>query len=81
MRIPCPEQKKPCRHRGQSSLDDASAAKAGAGTGFLGLAGAFVNTGFSVVCLPVLHLHNRGLLSESSTQRCKEQSKIKSQPI
>lgn len=55
--IPCSEQKKPCRHLEQSSFDEVVFAGATKGTGFLGLDAAFNITGFSVVCLPVLHLH------------------------
>lgn len=59
MRLPWSEQKKPCRHLEQVSLEDAPAVELeeGAETGFFGLGAAFVNTGFSVVCFPVLHLH------------------------
>ena len=54
--VPCSEQKNPCWHLEQVCFDDASGAGAGAGTWFFGGAG-FASTGFSVVCLPVLHLH------------------------
>lgn len=58
MKLPWSEQKKPCRHLEHDSFDDASVAggAVGAETGVLGF--AFDNTGFSVVCLPVLQLHS-----------------------
>lgn len=59
--IPWSEQKNPCRHLEQDSFEDVPSPDIGAceaaGTVALGLVSAFFNTGFSVVCLPVLHLH------------------------
>ena len=65
MTLPWSEQKKPCLHLRQDSFEDVLVAGAAMGgeNGFFGLgvgvAFAFANTGFSVVCLPVLHLHHR----------------------
>lgn len=56
---PWSEQKNPCLHLEQVSFDEAPVegpgTRVGAGVGILGLGAAFVRTGFSVVCLPVLH--------------------------
>lgn len=55
---PWSEQKKPWRHREQESFVAASAAcgdEVGTVTGCLGA--GLAKTGFSVVCLPVLHLY------------------------
>lgn len=53
------EQKKPCLHLEQVSFDNVAVGGAETGLGtkeeFLGLGAALVSTGFSVVCLPVLH--------------------------
>jgi hypothetical protein len=50
-------------HLGQDSFEDELVAGAAVGgeNGFfgVGVGVAFANTGFSVVCLPVLHLHHR----------------------
>lgn len=63
MTLPWSEQKKPCLHLGQDSFEDELVAGAAVGgeNGFfgVGVGVAFANTGFSVVCLPVLHLHHR----------------------
>jgi hypothetical protein len=54
---PWSEQKKPCRHLEQESFVAALASgdEVGAATGCFGT--DLARTGFSVVCLPVLHLH------------------------
>lgn len=57
---PWSEQKNPCLHLEQVSFEDAAVVvvgpeTTGVGVGILGLGAAFVRTGFSVVCLPVLH--------------------------
>lgn len=57
MRIPWSEQKNPCRHLGQDSLDIPTVPGIRVDEIGFGLAVGFFNTGFSVVCLPVLHLH------------------------
>lgn len=67
--LPWSEQKKPCLHLGQDSLEDKLVAVAAAGVeiGFFWLGATFANTGFSVVCLPVLHLHHRRHIEELIT--------------
>lgn len=70
MKLPWSEQKNPCLHLGQDSLEDklVVVAAVGGGIGFFGLAVTFANTGFSVVCLPVLHLHQRRKTEELLSQ-------------
>lgn len=57
--IPWSEQKKPWEHLGQDSFDVALVERVTAGleVGIVLVAAGLFNTGFSVVCLPVLHLH------------------------
>lgn len=60
--IPWSEQKNPCRHLEQLSLEDALARDEALATGvgalvdFVVVLVTFASTGFSVVCFPVLHL-------------------------
>lgn len=55
--LPWSEQKNPWRHLEQSPFVDELVAEDGGGIGCFGVAAAFVGIGFSIVCLPVLHLN------------------------
>lgn len=75
MRLPWSEQKKPWRHLEQESFEDALVAKVETGAmEILGVGAAFAGTGFSVVCLPVLHLHQE-ITTQISTRTIQQISK------